>query len=442
MVKLTKFQFENKVSKLIENNDYENLEQIFIQNPDFSINHIFSKRFDSILNHACYMKSKECFDFIITHPKYKLHLKNPPLKLTMDFITTPILYENVIENNPNYDVDDAPVEEYYQNNAANSDDEIDNQEDDNVKSINSDWEYNNINAINKAVSIYKLAPNHANSFYLQKLITNGVYFCPNYLNQLEDYPEIYHQLFMKYHHDINYMKELLFDKIGSKYERFEQLYIKLKNQLTMKDKNIILIEAIDKNSMDIIKLLKNDGWDIRKIEGKTNTNSNFKVDSISYCINIAVKFYKQKSPSSDVFKLLVKELRENPQPLINPIYFITAIVSSDNVIHTDYENFKKIDFGIDFGPFVFNCFKQFIMTKQYFHHVKLTNINIILELGLCKTNFWNFITDDNINSFSDLINEDEYWSEDIVEFIKAIVIISKNHNMEPSKDFIKKIHKL
>ena len=46
MVKLTKFQFENKVSKLIENNDYENLEQIFIQNPDFSINHIFSKRFD------------------------------------------------------------------------------------------------------------------------------------------------------------------------------------------------------------------------------------------------------------------------------------------------------------------------------------------------------------------------------------------------------------
>jgi len=439
MPKPTLNQLENKVSKLIEFNDYERLELFLQEYPTFSINNINSRGFLSLLNEAASFKSRECFDFIISHPNYNLY--QFVQKMNDDdrnYILTPPLY--FTDENADNKMDE---------NADNKMDENTDDENDGNLSLSDnkfnyyEYDYNIMNAIDISVAIYKNAPNQANAFYLKKLIVKGVYFDPEILNKLEDHPEFYYQILSKYQDNLLYMKKLLFDKIKIKSTKFESLFLTLKPNLNNEDLNKILNIAICHNLSYIINILKNSQFDIKYMNG-WGINNFLKIDTISYCLSQIKNYNKKKVVELELFKIILNEfINSESIYLPNKSYFLTSLFSAEKfLIESTFNDLKKINFNIDFASDLMNNLINIIDKKYFFHHLKSINLEIIFKLGLCKTNLWNYLTDSKLNFIVELSREDAYWSADIKKFIKDLLIISLNNNFIPKKEHLKILSKI
>lgn len=455
MVKLTKSQFENKLFKLIETNDYENLDQLINQNPEHDINNFSNRKNESFIRYACLMKSRECFEHIISNPKFKLHLSKPKLIKTINSLSEPTLYSHVVEPDQNLEQQNQDEQnqepiQLQQNiipihlvadENSDSDDEIE----DNTDLSISDFNYYFHLGVGLAISYFVNAPNLANSFYLKLLISNNVFFNTSELNRLEDYPEFYNQILIKQQNDLDFMKELLFDKIGrnTSFKYFEKLFDQIKSQLNPADINIILEKSISNNRVDIIKLLKSNGYNITKLfDGKYNNQPIPDVDCLSYSLIGSPFDYKKKMPFSDVFKFYVEEYLNNPFEITNKEFFITGFLSDQKLIFTNYETFNKIKFDYDFAPIVMNCLLKILYSKYYFHHIDQTNIELLLSSGICKTNIWNYFQDEDIIKISDQLKSKDYWKSDSIDFLKTILVVSKNNNMVPNEKHSKKLLQL
>ena len=85
MVNLTKFQLENKLFKLVETNNFKELEEILDNNKDIDIHMYSAKKYDSLISASIRYRCKECFDLIINHPKFKNYQIKP--KYTKNYMS-------------------------------------------------------------------------------------------------------------------------------------------------------------------------------------------------------------------------------------------------------------------------------------------------------------------------------------------------------------------
>ncbi len=241
---------------LVSNNDYIRLEQELISNPNLDINVILSK--GSLLSKAIEKRTKECFDFILDHPNFKL----------LEY-----KHQQILQNHNNF-MDSSDM----------SDEELGYLNDENWYS--NEYYYPYITGLNLAIEYYVNAPNPANFYWLNRLIQKNVYFHPSKLLMLIDHAEIFNLVLSKNNTDSLYLKNILYDitsksSINTKLlDIFKKLFDSLeqhnnadkKTELNDMYINHIINGIVQNKNVELIDFMTKKGYNIKFIKNYENAD--------------------------------------------------------------------------------------------------------------------------------------------------------------------------
>lgn len=237
---------------LVSNNDYIKLEQELISNPQLDVNVILFK--GSLLTKAIEKRTKECFDFILDHPNFKL----------LEY-----KHEQIQQNHNNF-MDSSDI----------SDGELEFINDDNWYS--NEYYYPYITGLNLSIEYYINAPNPANFYWLNRLIQKNVYFHPSKLLMLIDHPTIFNMVLSKNNTDSLYLKNILYDitsksSINTKlFDIFKKLFDSLEQlkKIELNDMyiNHILNGIVQNRNIELIEFMTNKGYDVKFIKNYENSD--------------------------------------------------------------------------------------------------------------------------------------------------------------------------
>ncbi len=478
MVKLTKTQLETKASKLVEFNDYENFELFLYENPDFDINTI-NRRNCSLIHIAITNKSKECFDYILAHPKFIILSKIPKLgKFEISYYNYNFICESeyVGEWNQKQDNNDSDHESDdndsdnddsdNDNDDSDDNDSDDNESDDNEsddnnsndsdsdesyimgekitdKTVFNDSEYNHYTGFNIALYKYINAPNFPNSYYVRELIKKNIYVSPNNLMKLVNIPELFNQIFPKVQNNLLYMEHFLSLLIENNSEHATNIYNLIKNQLT----SDILTKYIKKSfghcNVTMLKLLINDGNDLRCID---LSNDKY-IDCLSYSLYIISNCYRiTNNYNSLLLKFILNYIKENSifdnnlQIKFNLKIFIQILLSNRNCITEiikEFDDINQLNIVEDISPIIMDQITKIILGGRSYT-INLPMLNLLMSLKYCKTNIFDYI---NVNTLSEYVKGQDF-VKDILSKLLGLLYIGKYHNMEPSEEVSKCLFKI
>ncbi len=237
---------------LVSNNDYIRLEQELNSNPKLDINIIYMK--SSLLSKAIEKRTKECFDFILDNPNFKL-----------------IEYKGEIQNNYNNYMDSSDL----------SEEELGFGDD--INWYSNEYYYPCITGLSIAIEYYINAPNPANLYWLNRLIEKNVYFHPSKLILLIDHPTIFNLVLSKNNTDSLYLKNILYDitiksNINTKlHDVFKKLLGSLEDMKKLEPSDMyiyrILNALVSNKNIDLLDFMTNKGYDIRFIKNYENSDS-------------------------------------------------------------------------------------------------------------------------------------------------------------------------
>ncbi len=457
MVKLTKSQFETKITKMVENNDYENLETLISENPNYDINFI-NRRNASLLYLAISSKSKECFDYILSHPKFILHTKIPKINKTLlnldyDCYIPDIDYDGSSNNDygdwgesDNSDDQEAePNDHEDSSDSNNSDDEYYHMDEEVTADTKfSVLQYNHYVGIDASITRFINAPNLPNSHYIRELIKKKVYLSPKNLLLLENFSELFNKIFSNMQNNHIYMNNLLLLLIENKSTNINNVYNIIKNNMTQTDTNNCIKKSIKYNNIDMLKLLINDGHDIRMIDISGANKPEYKyIDCLTYSIymltntnkcfnNFMVTYIKENS-------LFSHELNNK----FNPKLFVKVMLSKDNChndIIKEMDTIKQLEIEEDISPMIMTQFTKFLLYGSL-ESIQLESLNLLLGLKFCKSNIFEHMEVDRI--FKYIESEARYYNlEVIINKVVGLLYLGKYHNMEPTEEIKTKLYKI
>ena len=447
MVKMTKYQIENNLINLIQNNDYENLELFFLENQEVDINLELTKKRDGLLGFAIFNKSKECFDWILAHPKFTLKNIKPIEDFKLEDIDY-ILYnrddsddDSDDENNNDSDTDDndninnSDTDDDDNDNNINEDSDNDNELDYKLKFKMNSYRYNMMLGINEALKIFNRAPNYANSYYLRSLLNAGIYIYPNIIIALENYSDIYNLALQNINISPNYLKNMLFNQVhNTRSLRVIDTFEKVKGHLNKKELSYLIKESIIRKQLTWLKyFISNCDKPINIYIGK------YKSDILTFCI-YAMREDK-KSLVNPTIEIVLEYIKLNPLNSDNfdSKYFIRNFLFGSNpiLIAKNYDNLKQINIPVDLSVYVKDVILKWI--ESNWCKINYSNLNIILKLGWCKSNVFDHLTNIDIKKIekeADSAN-DYYRTNDNLKVFYHIAYIFHLNKMDMGTNSLK-----
>lgn len=419
MGKLTNFQIENKLIKMVEYNDFEVIEQFLNENP-YDINKLMAKKYDTLLGLAITNKSKETFDFLINYPGFNVHLKYPKLDLNC-----------IVLNDYMYDSEDDDDEEFNNlgqadnNQNVDSDDEIENDDEKPPCHNYSVFSYNRILGVERALQIYLNAPNFPNSHYLRSMINHNFLITPDILCRLDKYPELYNGILAKNSENTNYLICLLLNKVQYKQD-IDTIWEKVKDNLDINCKTRLFRHVINSGQSSYIKKFFTNPENFYVL----NDNNNM-THILTWVIYNMVD--NQHMEDKTGFNILLENIRTAPITNINLKLLTKNIIYGrySQLLLDNFEQLKQLDFNEDLSPhLIYSLKKQF---KSSYDRINWTNLNLFIKLGWCKSNLINLLT---------------FTNEEIKEFnyadpqsVNKILYMLVHHNMKPDLEFFCKYFK-
>ncbi len=465
MVKLTKTQLETKASKLVEFNDYEKFELFLYENPEFDINTINRKNY-SLLHIAITNKSKECFDYILAHPKLIILSKIPKLeKFEISYYNYNFICDseyvgewaqeqdddndndqNDADNDDdNSDDSDDNSDEDEDDDNSDEEDSDDNSDEDNDCSDNKDnyddFEYSHYTGFNIALHKYINAPNFPNSYYVRELIKKNIYVSPGNLIKITNIPDMFNQIFPNVQNNILYMVHFLSLLIENNSEQTTYVYNLIKNQLTPDDLTKFVKKSIGHCNVTMLKLLISDGYDLRFI----SLSNNKYVDCLSYSLYAISNCYRSSNNSYNLLliKFIFNYIKENSifddnlQNKFNAKMFVQVLLSNRNCITElvkEFDDLNQLNIVEDISPIIMDQFTKFILNGRTYI-INLEMLNLLLTLKYCKTNIFDYI---NVKTI-DVYVKTQHYVKEILSRLLSLLYIGKYHNMEPSEEVSKSL---
>ncbi len=447
MVKMTKYQIENKLIALIQNNDYENLELFFLENPTVDINLELSKKNQGLLSLSILNKSKECFDWILSHPKLTLKYAKPNEDFELEYVNYGLYDRDDEEEEDDEEVEQAEQANpnpNYQNWNFNPDDldeysdnEVDvnnNLDDDNEEHLNnslSSYKYNIMLGINDALKHFNRAPNYANSYYLRALLNAGVYIYPYMIIELENYSDLYNLAIQNVNVNPKYLKHMLFGQVlESKSSRVIDTFEKVKLNLDKNEMSYLIKEAIQRKNSTWLKHFISHCVEVnRPIE---IFDENFKSDILTFCIYAIGK--DKNSLINPCVDVVLDHIKSHPldQANFDAKYFVRNFLFGSNsaIIAKYYENLKQIQLPCDLSAHVKNSIVRWILNGWC--QINYSNLNLMLKLAWCKTNVFDCLTNLDMDKIKEEVDSsnDYYRSNSHIKVFYQIAYVFYINNMD------------
>lgn len=382
-------QIENKLIKLVEYNDYEQLEKLIMENK-FNINKPISKKNEILLGLSILYKSKECFDYLINHPSFNIHLKYPQLEIDYGYWDR---YKSDDESDEEQDdsesVSDSESENQEQNDVNKDDEDNSEQSDSDNSELGyisfTDDDYNRYLGVERAVNIFLNAPNFPNSYYLREMINHSFYISPKILAKFDNHNEIYNLIIMKIGSNNNYLINLLYQLI-IKGANVDIIYEKVKNLLNINQKNNLIRVIMTSGRIYHVKLLLNDINNFNYPKSKANMFKHvlFEINRTRYS-----RFGLFETQGyNEMLDYLIKT-----QPITNcKLTQLAKIIMygscTDRLVMFN-DKLKQIKLEQDLSPHVAKVINKHI--AEYYGQVNWSSFNQLLKLGWCKTNIFEHI---------------------------------------------------
>jgi hypothetical protein len=188
-----------------------------------------------------------------------------------------------------------------------------------------------------------------------------------------------------------YLKQMLFNQVlktGS--SRVIDTYDKVKEQLSQREKSFLIKEAIMRKNVTWLKHFIGDANKIVIYDGK------YKSDILTFCLFVIGE--AKNSLINPCFEVVLEYIKLNPlKPEdFDAKFFVRNLLYGCNssLIAKNYNLFKQINIPGDLSTHVKNTIFNWIFNT--WRKINYSNLNIILNLGWCKTNVFDCLTANNI----------------------------------------------
>lgn len=399
MVKLTKGQIETKLATLVTNNDHEQLELFVAANPDANINGVISKKKQGLLSLAIENRCKECFDWLLANGNYTAIGNKPDDKFNFPSSNFYVLHQEYENLNP---VAQPEPDDSDEDDNSDDSDEEDNLDNDEVDDINS-YEYDGIVGTSKAIEMYTRAPNLANGYYLSRLIEAQVFFSPENLIKLENFPQMYGLACGSIMFTHDYLCTLLEKQILTNSSKASKTFDKLKPNLTPIQLSYFVKQTLANSSnFQFLKyLLDIYGSKIKLIEYTKPT------DILTF--TLLMSYHNDTKLIPTFLDMILTQYKKEPVG----DFFDAHMFVYNFITYFDYFKlnltgnlWKQLDLTVDLGPHIkaylqwdFHKEKKYYFDENFPIHQQY-NLFMMLKFLWCKSNPWDFTDNEKVKLHS------------------------------------------